>query len=216
MGQRLNIEIGCGHTIFANAYYHWSGFTKSAYDLAKKIIKVIKSEKYNKEDDLLYSIRLLEETGAGLIDNTDNDEYIEEAKKMYTSYGYLKALQKYQNSDMKLAKKIFEKENFKQCKGRNEGLISITEVGKQDTRDWEEGRITIDIDKNTINFDVFWIISDEELKDEEDYKDKEIVECDLDLENLTFDDFDKLENLIDDNLENLIKLKDGKIIQWIW
>ena len=30
MGQRLNIEIVNGETSLANAYYHWSAYTKSA------------------------------------------------------------------------------------------------------------------------------------------------------------------------------------------
>lgn len=215
MGQRLNIEISDGYTTFANAYYHWSGFTKSAYKLTKIIIEIIKSEKYDKKDKLLYSIRLLEETGAGLTNNIYTTKEINQAKNYQSSYGFLCTLEQQQNNEMKFANHIFENESFRECDGRNQGLISISEYGKNETRSWEEARVTINIEKNTIDFRVFYVISEEE-KDDEYYKDREAVESELDLENLDFIDFEKLNEFIDNSLECLIKLKNGKSIMWIY
>ena len=41
MGQRLNLEISRGKKPIANAYYHWSAYTDSSYDLARSIINAI-------------------------------------------------------------------------------------------------------------------------------------------------------------------------------
>ena len=44
MGQRLNIQIemdipeSSESKVLANAYYHWSGYTSSAYELVKLIV----------------------------------------------------------------------------------------------------------------------------------------------------------------------------------
>lgn len=102
MGQRLNIEIVKNGEVLANSYYHWSGYSNSAVDLTIKIIeefeyiKKCKVEQYIKNQDLLFAIRLLEETGAGVND-------IEETRKLLED----------QTMNLKL----------KPCKDRNEGII---------------------------------------------------------------------------------------------
>ena len=37
MGERLNIEIVKGKKVLANAYYHWSGFTRTAMETTNTI-----------------------------------------------------------------------------------------------------------------------------------------------------------------------------------
>lgn len=64
MGQRLNIEIHSGDNVLANAYYHWSGYTRSSIELAKRI--VADHDKVQEENQTLRAIRLLELTGARL------------------------------------------------------------------------------------------------------------------------------------------------------
>lgn len=106
MGQRLNIEIVKNGKVLANSYYHWSGFSNSAVNIVIQIIqkyeyiKKYKVEKYIKNQDLLLAIRLLEETGAGL-NNTDIARNILKDETM----------------NLKL----------KECQGRNEGIIGITQ-----------------------------------------------------------------------------------------
>lgn len=75
MGQRLNIEIVENGVCLANAYYHWSAYTSSAFELAKQIINAIPTIK--EEIPVMRAIRLLEVTGARLT----SDE-IEFAKKL--------------------------------------------------------------------------------------------------------------------------------------
>lgn len=72
MGQRLNIEIKKKDKVLANCYYHWSGFSNSAVNLALDIIKNFEYiDKFETKDptnnkDLLFAIKLLEKTGAGV------------------------------------------------------------------------------------------------------------------------------------------------------
>ena len=68
MGQRLNIEINKNGELLANAYYHWSGYTRTALALTSMIL--VKSEEIKNTNDVLYAIELLETTGARLT----NDE----------------------------------------------------------------------------------------------------------------------------------------------
>ena len=84
MGQRLNIEIVKNGDILANSYYHWSGFSNSAVNLAIEIIKhfeyikKVKVEQYIKNQDLLFAIRLLEETSAGVEDIEQTRKILED------------------------------------------------------------------------------------------------------------------------------------------
>lgn len=177
MGERLNIEIVKGSKLLANAYYHWSGYTTSAINLTLEIIQsfdYIKNNKVEnvKERDLLFAIRLLEETGAGLLER---------------------------NIGMGLRKVglLVDKDiTFKICKGRNEGIISISEEEMEDTRSWEEERVTIDIENQTINFQAFHEIDKSDI---DDYKDEGISfkEININFNNIRFEDAFDLKSFID-------------------
>ena len=90
MGQRLNIQIEMGisnsseNKVLANAYYHWSGYTSSAYELVNKIVQ---SGVYSLDilDPVEKAIRLLEATGAGLTQDEFTETYDEEIYKKATS-----------------------------------------------------------------------------------------------------------------------------------
>lgn len=122
MGQRLNIEITKNGNVLANSYYHWSAYSDCALNITTKIIMEYDYIKRNLEtshnEDLLFAIKLLEETGAGM-----NEEEMAIAKEKIGYDEFIK---------------------FKECKNRNEGIIAITEKEIEDTRFWEEGRVTID------------------------------------------------------------------------
>lgn len=153
MGQRLNIEIKNQDKVLANAYYHWSGYTSSALELIQLILESL--EKVNFENNVIKAIKLLEETGAGLV-----------------------------NEELEYAKKIFESKNifFSEGISRNEGLISITEEGIEKNRYWEESRVEIDLVNKTIKFDAVFKISIEEYQEEyvdEDVEDIPIYEIDF-------------------------------------
>lgn len=166
MGQRLNIEIRRkkDNKILANSYYHWSAYTYSSLKLAEEIVENIYDIIRNdKTSDEVKAIQLLQTTGAGLLE----DEYnkLNEEDKKYCSL----------------------------ATNRNLGLISFTDEGMEETRKWEEGRLTIDIDfddkdydfygnKNLVDFEVYFQIDEEEVN--ESYE-EEIKSGKLDLNNLT-------------------------------
>lgn len=91
MGQRLNIQIEMNipdsseSKVLANAYYHWSGYTSSAYELVKQIAD---SEYWNDNctimDPVEKAIRLLEATGAGLTKDEFTEAYPESKYKLST------------------------------------------------------------------------------------------------------------------------------------
>lgn len=165
MGQRLNIEIVKNGEVLANSYYHWAGYSNCAVDLAVQIInnfeyiKKNKVEKYIENRDLLFAIRLLEETGAG-VNNIDKT----------------RELLKDETNNLKL----------KKCEGRNEGIIGITEEDIEETRYWEEGRVSIDIEKKTVNFNVIHEYTVGEFR--ENYTEEEIKELDIKETNINFKD----------------------------
>lgn len=91
MRQRLNIQFemdipNSGEPkVLANAYYHWSGYTSSAYELVKMIAD---SEYWNVDctisDPVEKAIRLLEVTGAGLTKDEFTEAYPESKYKLST------------------------------------------------------------------------------------------------------------------------------------
>ncbi len=128
MGQRLNIEIWNNGKVLANAYYHWSAYTNESANLANKALEYIKNNPMPNDNELLYAIRILEATGAGL-----TDREIEYAK----SFPALNDI------------------TFAECNGRNFGLLGISEKEINSTRSWSEGNVFIYLDENRLSFNVF-------------------------------------------------------------
>lgn len=179
MGQRLNIEISRkkDNKILANSYYHWSAYTYSSLKLANEIIENIYDViRNNKVSDEIKAIQLLQTTGAGLLEQEYNT--LNEEDKKYCSL----------------------------ATSRDLGLISFTERGMEETRTWEESRLTITIDfdnkeydfvgdKNRVDFEVYFPISREEI--EECYKEElksgkinldEVVEFNFNLQDMKLND----------------------------
>ena len=176
MGQRLNIEIVKNNELLANSYYHWAGYTSCAIDMTVNIIKSFDYIKENKvenvkDKDILFAIRLLEETGAGMTESE-------------------------QDKTIKKIGLIDENIKIKACEGRNEGIINITEEGMKENRYWEEGRVTIDIENKKIKFEVYHNISEEEKNEyeEDGYKFEEI---NMNFDNIDFEDIFNVKAFID-------------------
>lgn len=188
MGQRLNIEIVNGETSLANCYYHWSAYTGSALRITKQIIDAY----YDSEAiiSLKMAVELLESTGGGV-----NESERAEIQKQSDKFGHIK---------------------FKDCTSRNEGLISVTENGKEETRKWEEGRVTIDLDSETFCFDVFWDDTAEgyaELDDSFSESDFEsLPECPYDLCKVPFEEIDDLIHFVENNR---CARDDDMVLYWV-
>ena len=192
MGQRLNIEIVNGETSLANCYYHWSAYTSSALSLTKRIIDAY----YDSEAivGLKMAVELLEDTGGGV-----NESEREEIQKQAEKFGHIK---------------------FRDCTNRNEGLLSVTDHGKEETRKWEEGRVTIDLGTETFNFDVLWYDSPEDFFEEycdesDDREFEDLTECPFDLSSVPFADIDELISFVDLHRDGVRAKNEELVLHWI-
>lgn len=176
MGQRLNVEVWNNGKVLANAYYHWSAYTDSAAEIVNNAIEYIKNNPQNDDNDLLYAIRILEATGAGL-----TDREIEYAKTLPSIAG----------------------QTFAECTGRNDGLIGISESEISSTRSWAEGAAFIFLDEKRVSFDVFfkatgWEWEKEQKEDygNEDASWRNLEAVDVNLDDIKFDNWDLTKNYV--------------------
>lgn len=212
MGLRLNIEIVKNGKTLANAYYHWSAYSDEACKLTKQAVNFMKNH-FSNCDDVLYAIRILESTGAGLPKREPITD-IEEIKYIQSSYKkeFWKEML-FPISELDEALKKFPNTQFKECEGRNKGLIAITDKGIEDNRAWEEGRVTINVDTDTIKFNVFINYNPDYYYENTEPNFKKLG---LDLNNLKFDELDKLLGIIKQSENDFVyELNDGTKIIFI-
>ena len=136
MGQRLIITIVENGKALANAYYHWSAYTKAAMILTEDILLAINDYKKTMTNNKLIAIRALEKTGALL-----------------------------QGIDIPVANKIFPNEKFKEATNRNEGIISITKKEIKASKMFSNGDVIININTEEYEFDVYFITDEEDFKE---------------------------------------------------
>lgn len=176
MGQRLNIEIWNNGEVLANAYYHWSAYTESAAELVGVALKYIQNNPIPDENELLYAIRILEATGAGL-----TDREIEHAKLLPALGGA----------------------TFAECNGRNDGLLGISEKEILSTRSWAEGTALIYLDEKRVSFDVFfkqrcweWEKEQREEYGNENAKARDLKVVEFNFEDIKFHKWDECKNFL--------------------
>lgn len=187
MGQRLNIEFASKGETIANCYYHWSAYSHEALNLTQELVEVIKDRRVA-ETDIELAIRAFEATGAGV--NPKEQLRIQQ-------YDSLKNLE------------------IKKTTDRNNGLISLTQKGIEETRFWEEGRVTINLDTNTFDFKVYLFYTKEEW--EEDMQDFEgslaLFINPEQFSGIPFDQIYALFDLINDH--SGVIFGDGSVALWI-
>lgn len=143
MGQRLNIEIHSGNDNLLANAY----YHWSGYTGSSiKLTQLIleNMEQVKEENPTLRAVALLELTGANL-----TEEEIVHAKAIKPDGEWTKAT------------------------SRNAGLTAISKKGTDETRRWEEARVTIDLEDQTVTFDSISRYSKEEF---EEYYSKEELE----------------------------------------
>ena len=138
MGQRLNLAILNNEERLANAYYHWCGYTGSAAELALVVLNSI--DNMPNIDPLRQAIWLLTQTRASF-----TEDEIERMK----NEGKYDELHDVVSADSEA--------------DRNKGLISVSESGMDETEQWEEARVEIDIGKKVMYFDAILIDSVENI-----------------------------------------------------
>ena len=191
MGQRLNIEIVNGETSLSNCYYHWGAYTDAALTLTRRII----NEYYESKAivGLKMAVELLESTGGGVTE-------IEKA------------------NIQKSAEK-FSGIKFNDAVNRNNGLIFVTEEGKETNRIWEEGRVTIDLDSETFKFDVVWVDTPHEFFEEYctdgSLRLEDLAVCKYDLDAVPFREIDGLIEFIDNHPSGVRAKDEYLVIHWI-
>ena len=206
MGQRLNLEITDNEKTLANSYYHWSAYTGSAIALTRIVIdkyESLKEERDNilgdsDESRIALAAELLEETGSGV----NEDEY-ERIKSL----------------------SIAQFHQFARTTGRNDGLLSVTPEGIEETERWEEGRVSVNIESETFSFDVFFsetksdwgkncCMSTTEISKTFKEMQKITPEIDLDGE-LGFDEIEDLYNLYEESDGQFFDNRTNLVITWV-
>lgn len=148
--------------------------------------------KIKEENDVVLAVRLLEATGAGLT--------VEE---------------------LPFAKKEAPDHDFKMATSRNDGLIAVSENGIDETRRWEEARVTVDLSEKTVNFNAFWYYSKDDFI--KNYGEKDYNECpeqafDYPLDAIPFDRFDDFATVILELIKNrvyAVKDQNGNVLSFI-
>lgn len=213
MGQRLNIEIWNNGDVLASSYYHWSGYTGPAMEMTGRIIdkignnmvteivgnivNSIEKEPIESEfgHDILTAIRLLEETGA-----------------------------KISSEELELVKGKFPNETFNVATSRNDGLITITKAGIDNTREWAEADVIIHLDTKRATLGVFFEYDADEVTymleegelDEEDITNAATI--DLEYADITFEQFKQLDTFVDEMFKtdkSYSKRADGSVLSLI-
>lgn len=182
MGQRLNIQIVENDEVLANAYYHWGAYTSSSLALTQMILENRKNIE-KAEDSVLYAIRLLESTDALL-----HPDELTTVQNRYLG------------------------EYFEPATSRNDGLIAVSKKGMENNLGWEEGRVELHIDKETVDFTVLYICDKESYlnnyrETEEDYQRLPVSSFDYNEHEVPFDSFEpfasELIKLIESNVYSI-------------
>lgn len=170
MGQRLVITANYKNQEIAKIYFHWSAYTITALQEAYDLISAINITDYTTIEDLqLQLIRYCENNG-GCIDGGLN------------------------SAEMQYVKFIFPKEEFKGNGNRNQGLIAISDIGRDEIQENSEGDLIINFDSQEVSNYCYigWGLAGyknyrkEEYEEEVDFNSMESL--DLDIGRIPFND----------------------------
>ena len=180
MGQRLNIEIIKNNKTIANCYYHWSAYTFSSLVKASEVIENYDNlVKQNLPDEVL-AVKMFENCESfslfGICSAGLTEDSLEYMNNKYPNY------------------------TFKEGIDRNAGLIGVTLDDIINTRKWEEGRVTIDLDKEIIN--AGWML--DYIETEEYLNECEEYEEEVDINKIPVFPYNDLDEISFDKLKEVI------------
>lgn len=196
MGQRLVITANYKNQEIAKIYFQWSAYTVSALIEAYGLINAINISDCTTIEDLqLQLIRYCESNG-GCVDGGAHSE------------------------EMQYVKFIFPKEWFKDNGNRNQGLIAISDIGRDEIQRYSEGDLIIDFDNQEVSnccysswdFEEYKNYRKDEYEEEVDFS--SIESLDLDLCCIPFND---LNNAINDlqNLHGYVYCTENEVVELI-
>lgn len=174
MGQRLVISVRHLGENVACLYYHWSAYTISALEEARKVWDCIcEKDDLSVQDLQLRLIRMVEGSGGGIEGGEGSTEFAR-------------------------IQSMFPDETFKiRDISRNDGLIAISEVGMNRMLDWAEGTVTVDMDEGMIENDVFFLSDLDEYREDNELSDVSLEDIPGIDEDITFFPVDRLDYVID-------------------
>lgn len=181
MGQRLNLEIrkkdNKGDKVVANAYYHWSAYTKDAFELLQEVHAFLSLNKNLIKDERLLAIRALECTGAGLPEYEDEN---------IGDYNRIKNTTKYRDV------------SFKKCVSRDSGIIGCYPKSIKNTETWAEGTVTIYLNDLSFIFDVWdaYETAEDILEWDEDFNEEEAIVIPYDRDNMSIAELQEVINYL--------------------
>ena len=127
MGQRLVITAKYKNQEIAKIYFHWSAYTVSALQEAYDLINEINITDCTTIEDLQLQLIRYCERHDGCVDGGAHSE------------------------EMKYVKFIFPKEEFKGNGNRNNGLIAISDVGRDEMQRYGGGDLIINFDSQEVS-----------------------------------------------------------------
>ena len=170
MGQRLVITANYKNQEIAKIYFHWSAYTVSALQEAYELINEINITDCTTIEDLQLQLIRYCERHDGCVDGGAHSE------------------------EMKYVKFIFPKEEFKGNGNRNNGLIAISDIGRDEMQENSEGDLIINFDSQEVSNYCYicWGLAGyknyrkEEYEEEVDFNSMESL--DLDIGRIPFND----------------------------
>ena len=131
MGQRLVITVRKEQEDIAKIYFHWSGYSESALEETRSLLKDIDTKEENIKKLQLNIIRACESMGGGIDGGAGSEEF---------SY----------------VCNMFPNVNFKGDPSRDFGLVALSERGMSEMQCWIDENIVVDLDCNRIYNSVFY------------------------------------------------------------
>ena len=196
MGQRLVITAKYKNQEIAKIYFHWSAYTVSALQEAYDLINEINITDCTTIEDLQLQLIRYCERHDGCVDGGAHSE------------------------EMKYVKFIFPKEEFKGNGNRNNGLIAISDVGRDEMQRYGGGDLIINFDSQEVSNYCYigWDLAGyknyrkDEYGEEVDFNSMESL--DLELSCIPFND---LSSAITDlqNLNDYVYFTDNEVVELI-
>ena len=154
MGQRLVVTIKDKGEPKMKVYYHWSGYTLSAFDELKTlwgIIKPLKERGLSTEEILLGIIHGLEGNVDEIHKKWLEANYPDYARSCHGGIDGGK-----DSDEWKYITSLYPNETFSEDVDRNNGLVAMSDKGMNEMQDWSEGNAEINIDTETFSNDIHW------------------------------------------------------------
>lgn len=152
MGQRLNLEIRRNtddDMPIANAYYHWSGYTESALELARYAADTYLELKDMKLSELNCAVAMLKSTGSGFPPDANGTSNYEKARRE------------------------IDPSFFTDATSRNEGLTAIYLDDMSNIDSWAETFCTIYLEYESVSLSGVMFYEGGEDTYKKEYKDSD-------------------------------------------